>query len=540
MPVFLEPNATGGSGGLVSCSSVECLSTMNPTPGSDYEYSASLDHPVIGMEAEFELLVDGKVVTPESLWKYPGDFIEHDLLRRSSKSVQLPTGGALYFDSGVLEVVTPVIEIANRCTTRMVRSLWEQLEYTERQLSTWGAKHRLDVRLRGYSSHYNVSFEVPRGERNSERTVQKLATLLAHILLVPLIVTGTNRRSTGVGVRPRRDRVEMTLDFTPDPSLMLATAALVVGVARDVITWPTYMLTLLDELPIPTLTAVTPGKHTTRKGWLTKDYNFPLSPFTSSIDDEVWETRKGEKKSLRRIAFETAWFFRDSIRRHSDPFSTRTLFDVLTGAGASLLDLRDRPSAYDDLGRAVRWGTPLEELRQSAEVRTDRSEDFMRHLQSRAEVRARFEVLGDAALEEADKKFPEEDLESPRRRAGDLDPVLPPWSSELDRRRAAAPLLRERRSTDRRRAFRSKPADISRSHYEEIFVKVAQKTPLQIEGETFRPVAIRGWYHVTFERARDRQERTISIDRLASGIGEWIESRGNDSAHEAQQPERRV
>lgn len=502
---------------------------MNPSPGPDYEYSASLDHPVIGMEAEFELLVDGELVTPESLWKHPGEFIEHDLLRRSSKSVQLPTGGALYFDAGVLEVVTPVIEIAGRCTTRMVRSLWEQLELTEDQLTRWGARRGLDVRMRGFSSHYNVSFELPREERSSERTVQKLATLLAHILLVPLIVTGTNRRSTGVGVRPRRDRVEMTLDFTPDPSLMLATAALVVGVARDVITWPTYMLTLLDELPVPTLAAVAPGKHTTRKGWLTKDYNFPVSPFTSSIDEEIWETRSGERKSLRRIAFETAWFFRDSIRRHSDPFSARVLFDVLTGASASLLDLADRPSAYDAVGRAVRWGQPLEDLNQLAETRRDRSEDFMSHLEARAEIRARFEVLGEEAIEEAEKKFPEENLDSPRRRAGDADPVLPPWSSELDRRRSAAPLLRERRRTDRRRAFRSKSGDVSRSHYEEVFMKVARKTPLRIDGEIFHPVSIRGWYHVTFERARDRHERTISIDRLASGAGEWVELAGGES-----------
>ena len=51
-------------------------------------------------------------------------WFDRPLLKRTSKSLQLPTGGALYFDGGVLEVVTPVIEIAPQCTARVVRSLW--------------------------------------------------------------------------------------------------------------------------------------------------------------------------------------------------------------------------------------------------------------------------------------------------------------------------------------------------------------------------------------------------------------------------------
>ena len=47
--------------------------------------------------------------------------------------------------------------------------------------------------------------------------------------------------------------------------------------------------------------------------------------------------------SLRQIAQETAWFFRKSIRRYSDPFSFRLLFAVLDGRAPSLLELVDRP-----------------------------------------------------------------------------------------------------------------------------------------------------------------------------------------------------
>ena len=48
----------------------------------------------------------------------------------------------------------------------------------------------------------------------------------------PTITTGTvvmmlaaNRKSTGIGVRPRGNRVEVTADFTPDASLMIATGS---------------------------------------------------------------------------------------------------------------------------------------------------------------------------------------------------------------------------------------------------------------------------------------------------------------------------
>ncbi len=31
------------------------------------------------------------------------------------------------------------------------------------------------------------------------------------------MLVGANRRSTGIGVRPRGNRIEITADFTPDP-----------------------------------------------------------------------------------------------------------------------------------------------------------------------------------------------------------------------------------------------------------------------------------------------------------------------------------
>src|SRR6187200_1842394 len=112
-----------------------------------FPYRNELLLPVIGLEAEFKVFVDEKEVAPEELWRAPSSFIERPLLERTSKSSQLPTGGAVYFDGGVLEVVTPVIEIAPQCTARVVRSLWEQLGFVRDQLDRWEKRSGRRVRL---------------------------------------------------------------------------------------------------------------------------------------------------------------------------------------------------------------------------------------------------------------------------------------------------------------------------------------------------------------------------------------------------------
>ncbi|HYO79362.1 MAG TPA: hypothetical protein VE010_23050, partial [Thermoanaerobaculia bacterium] len=319
--------------------------------------------PVIGMEAEFNVWLDEVEINPEPYWKHPSAFIDQPLLKREKTSLQLPTGGAVYFDRGVIEVVTPVIELAPSSTARMVRNLWEQIGFVRDQLTNWGKKTGHTVRLKAYSSHFNISYEIPKSEQNPKRNEKLLALLLAHILPVPMMLVASNRRSTGVGVRPRGARIEITVDFTPDPGLMIAAATLVVGIVREVMTWPSYELSILNELPIPVIAGVIPGKHTTRKGWLTKDFHYEQSPYTSDINAPLWTTQFGDKRSLRQIAKDVAWFFRKSIRKYSDPFSFRLLFAVLDGRAPSMLELVDRPSAYEDVGRLCRWGMVIHELK---------------------------------------------------------------------------------------------------------------------------------------------------------------------------------
>jgi hypothetical protein len=102
----------------------EVASLPTSTDHDLFAYRSGLEYPVIGMESEFAVFVDDVERTPEELWRQPSDFVDVPLLYRATKASQIPTGGALYFDRGVLELVTPVIEIGPKCTARMVRNMW--------------------------------------------------------------------------------------------------------------------------------------------------------------------------------------------------------------------------------------------------------------------------------------------------------------------------------------------------------------------------------------------------------------------------------
>lgn len=455
--------------------------------------------PVIGLEAEFRTFVDEREIIPEEYWRTPAAFMDRPLLRRTNKASQLPTGGAVYFDGGVIEVVTPVIEIAPQCTARAVRSLWEQIGFVREQLDAWEAKSGRRVRLQAFSCHFNISFEIPREERSSDRTIQKLALLLARLLPIPAIVAGANRRSTGLGVRPRRDRIEITFDFTPDPGLMAAATALIVGIVREVIAWPSYRLDELDARGIPQIEGVEPGRHATRKGWLTKDYHFPRSPFTSDVDAPLWVLRGGGRASMREVALRTAMPFRDAIRSLADPFSHRLLFSVLRGETPSLLELPDRPPAYDDVGRAIRWGSVLPELENFSTLMDDMPGEGLReHVSARDE----------------------------RRRRHDLEEKLaPPWSGEASDRRATSPNrvhIDRRSGADRRHPTPLLPPHrLTRSAYERVFLNLGSGRRLRLHGEVLTPVAVKGWYHSVF-RAPNGEERLLSIDDLLAYQGAWV------------------
>jgi len=129
----------------------------------------------IGMEAEFAVIMDGVQVKPEDTFGSPSRFIREKMMHRKGRSYHLPTGGAVYFDTGVIEVATPVIEIERGCAARAGRSLWEAILFVRQELDAWEQAHDSDVQLAGFSTHYNISFEVPKHEQGTTRTVEQLA-----------------------------------------------------------------------------------------------------------------------------------------------------------------------------------------------------------------------------------------------------------------------------------------------------------------------------------------------------------------------------
>lgn len=317
----------------------------------------------IGLESEFSLVVNDQQVRPEALFRDPQDFIRFPLLHRTGTSYHLPTGAAIYFDTGVVELATPVIEIARGCAARAGRSLWESLHFVRTELDAWEERTHNRSRLVGFSAHYNVSLDGPADPRQADR----LAFLLTHILPPPVLLLAANRRSTGVGVRPRGNRIEVTVDFTPDAALMIATATLIVGIVRAVMRWRSHDLRVLHDKGIPRIAEFEPVPHTSRRGWLARFDCFPQNPFTCALDEPSWTLTTGDSISLRDVAGRTVRHFWRSIRRISDPFTFRLIGSVMAGRTPALLELADRPPEYEDVGRLCSWEDlfPLTELARS-------------------------------------------------------------------------------------------------------------------------------------------------------------------------------
>ena len=311
----------------------------------------------IGLESELTLFVDGREAKPERVFGSPRAFIRGPLVHRKGTSYHLPTGGAVYFDTGVVEVATPAIEIARGCAARAGRSLWESIRFVREELDAWERRRRRRVRLAGFSTHYNVSFapRPRRGGRAPRLSVDDFAWLLVHLLPVPVMLLVANPRSTGIGVRPRGNRIEVTADFVPSPALMIAAATLITGVVRAAMRWPSYRLDELAARGLPVVAGLAPIPHTSRGGWLARGECYPdCDPFRTPTDAPVWPTADGPR-SLRAIGRDLFLAFRPAIRRVADPFSYRLLQSIFLRHAPVLLDLPARPAAYDDVGRLCRW-----------------------------------------------------------------------------------------------------------------------------------------------------------------------------------------
>jgi hypothetical protein len=308
----------------------------------------------IGLEAEFVTLIDGEPVDPKDAFGDPRAFLGEDAMHRVGSSYHLPNGGAVYFDTGVIEVVTPVIELEPGAPSRAVRSLWEGIFTVRERLDEWGRATGREARLVGFSTHYNLSLpELQNGHR-----LARLSYALLHLLAFPVMLFATNRRSTGVGVRPRTGRVEVTADFTPDPALTTATAALITAAVQELARWDRHDVGELERRGYPVIAGFQPVRHTSRKGWLARFSCFDPDPFRTPPDDAEWETTRGERVSVRRASRAVVGRLLPRIRAIAAPDTIRLIAAVLARRRRSLLDLEDRPKEYEDVGRDGPWREP--------------------------------------------------------------------------------------------------------------------------------------------------------------------------------------
>jgi hypothetical protein len=309
---------------------------------------------VAGIECVFSLLVDDRLARPEDVFGDPRGFVTVPLLHRTGRSFHLPNGAAIYFDTGVIELASPVMELERGCFGRLARSLEVAVAFVRSQLDEWETHDHRRVRLQGFSTHYNVSVADQAATGRPSARMEDLSWLLAHVLPAPVMLLGTNCRSTGVGVRPRPRRIEVTADFPPDPARMAATGAVIAGIVSSISRWKNLDLESLRARRVPVIEGFRPSRHTSRRGWLARFDSYPANPFACPPDDQMWPTTLG-RLSLRTMAWRSFSAFLRSIRRLSDPLSFRLASRILSGALPSWLDEDERPASYDDVGR----GSPL-------------------------------------------------------------------------------------------------------------------------------------------------------------------------------------
>src|SRR5207244_9844368 len=88
------------------------------------KFRASPPRAVIGLEAEFNLFVDGKKRRPEKVFGDPSRLVRRRMIPRTGKSFQSPAGGAIYFDTGVFEAATQLVELQTGSCYLSPRSVW--------------------------------------------------------------------------------------------------------------------------------------------------------------------------------------------------------------------------------------------------------------------------------------------------------------------------------------------------------------------------------------------------------------------------------
>jgi hypothetical protein len=82
----------------------------------------------------------------------------------------------------------------------------------------------------------------------------------------------------------------------------------------------------------------------------------------------------------------------------------------------------------------------------------------------------------------------------------------------------------DRRKRERRRRAAPIPFPdrrLTRSAYEQVFLKLVSGERLRIGREMYTPVGMKGWYHAVFRRDSDGHERLLTIDQLLRKMKDW-------------------
>jgi hypothetical protein len=62
---------------------------------------------------------------------------------------------------------------------------------------------------------------------------------------------------------------------------------------------------------------------------------------------------------------------------------------------------------------------------------------------------------------------------------------------------------------------------LTRSAYEQVFLKLVSGERLRIGRDMYTPVGMKGWYHAVFRRDSNGQERLVTIDQLLRKMKDW-------------------
>ena len=316
-------------------------------PTDHRSYIVSPIRPVCGIEAEFQTICDQKECSPEDLFGSFDAVIPRGAVPWAGKPLPLPNGGVTYLDRGVIEIVTPPIELSPDSARQAVECLWKQIHWVRQHLDTWERCTGRHVRLRGFSAHYNVSFDPALRDKN--RNLARLAYLLCHILPFPIILLATNNASTGVGVRPRHNRLEITVDFTPRPDLMIATAATILGLVTHVMSWETYRIEELKHRSLPQLAFFCPTRHASRHGWLAHYSSFSVNPFKVVNSSELWQTKHHGLLTINELSELVVKDHWDSIKAYAGARTRDLIWGIITGSTPGLRHSTASPDGYDNV-----------------------------------------------------------------------------------------------------------------------------------------------------------------------------------------------